>query len=110
MGIERKLIPCEPDDPNRCQAMGMNKEGQCKFLAVEGQKNCPAHQGLQMAARADKAKLHDYRLRQWQDRLNEFSESENEGKLVFYVSSSKKSLINARTVTICCSTVVNSVT
>lgn len=75
--IERKLIPCEPDDPHRCQAQGDVNEGQCKFLAVEGQIYCPKHGGTQLQQRVEKKKVHDYRLQLWQERLDEFTESDN---------------------------------
>lgn len=77
MSIERKLIPCEPDDPHRCQAKGDIKEGQCPFTAVEGEIYCPKHNGTQMQARKALQRVHDYRLQIWQERVTEFSESEN---------------------------------
>lgn len=76
MPVERKLIPCEEDDPHRCIAQGMQNEGQCKFLAVEGQKYCPCHGGINAAMKVEKKKIHDYRLQAWQARLDEFSESD----------------------------------
>ncbi len=77
MPVEQKLITCEPDNPNRCQAQGGNKEGQCIWLAVEGEKYCSMHGGTKQSARKEKKKIHDYRLQLWQTRLDEFAESDN---------------------------------
>lgn len=77
MHTERKLIPAEPDSPNRCQAKGDIGEGQCIFEAVESQKYCPKHGGTKAAERDEKHRVHDYRIRIWQTRLDEFAESNN---------------------------------
>lgn len=73
MPIEQKLIRCEPDDPNRCQSTG--KQGQCPYLAAEGLKYCLRHGG-RLPAMQEKQKIKQYRLQVWQERLDEFTESD----------------------------------
>lgn len=87
---ERKLYNCEPDDPLRCQSVGTGGEGQCRFLSYKGifqagyleydpdfadSDRCPKHAG----SKKDKVRkrLHNYRLEVYQQRLNEFAESEH---------------------------------
>jgi hypothetical protein len=77
MAIEQKLFKCEPSDPNRCTAKGDGGEGQCVFLAVEGQKTCAKHAGLLGQKRLEQKRVSDYRLQQWQSRVDEFSASDN---------------------------------
>lgn len=73
--IEHKLKRCEPDAPNRCQAIHKT-HGQCPYSAVEGSKYCQRH-GANKHFEAEKKKtLNMYRLQIWQQRLEEFAESE----------------------------------
>lgn len=64
---------CIPNDPNRCQASGLG--GQCPYKAKDGIKFCPRH-----AASADhlaaKAAANQYRLAQYQERMAEFTTSD----------------------------------
>lgn len=92
--IERRLVEAEPSDPMRCQGPGSGGEGQCRYLSVQGLKrdghledvderdiegavNCPKHGGRHTVAANGKQRLYDYRLEVWQNRLDEFTESEN---------------------------------
>lgn len=36
---------CKPDDPQRCQSV--TKDGQCRYLSVEGSEHCAYHSGNQ---------------------------------------------------------------
>jgi hypothetical protein len=78
MAIEQKLIKVkELDDPRRCQAPGAMGEGQCEFLSVEGFKYCEKHGGTSQTTIAERKRVHDYRLKAWQTRIDEFAESNN---------------------------------
>jgi len=72
MAIEHKLQRCPEDDPNRCQATG--KFGQCPYLAVANSKYCHRHGGNKANNVAFAGS--QYRLEVWQQRVNEFSQSE----------------------------------
>ena len=73
----RKLVPIEgPGDPERCPSPGERGEGQCTFKKVPGAKHCPKHGGLNAEKRAAKERVHDYRLQIWQERVDEFAESD----------------------------------
>ena len=72
--IEKKLHHCEEDDPNRCQAVG--KSGQCPYLSVEDEKYCQRHGGNRNAMLKEKKRANQYRLQIWQQRLEEFSQSD----------------------------------
>lgn len=65
----------EADDPRRCQAV-ISTKGQCFIIAVEGSKFCPAHGGGKAAEQAEKETLRMYRLKKYQARLSEFSDSD----------------------------------
>lgn len=71
--MENKFQRCAPDDPNRCQCVGKN--GQCPYLSVPGQTRCHRHIGSQLAI-DEKKRVKQYRLQIWQERLDEFAESE----------------------------------
>lgn len=95
--IVQKLFNAEPSDPLRCQAQSKNNTGQCSFLSVAGMQrdgkldgldldperdyssaiNCPKHGGTKTADKIVRQSLHDYRLQIWQERVSEFSESDN---------------------------------
>lgn len=89
--IERKLLECQPDDPDRCQGTGQGGEGQCRYFSVKGLQReglwdpdvdvssihvCPKHGGTRMTNQQERERVHDYRLQVWQQRLDEFAESE----------------------------------
>lgn len=88
---QKKLFECYPAHPLRCQSR-MNGE-QCRFLSMKGMKEeghidasdmtdysmsvyCPKHGGFRSAKALEKRKVRNYRLQVWQERVNEFSESE----------------------------------
>ena len=73
MSIDKKLVHCEPDDPHRCQASQRN--GQCPFRAMEGFKYCARHGG-RLPGMKEKQEVKQYRLQVWQQRLDEFTESD----------------------------------
>ena len=68
------------DDPHRCMAGG--RSGRCPFKAMRDEDTgeyleyCPRHGGRVIGHRR-KAKLNAYRLQVWQERVNEFAESED---------------------------------
>ena len=68
--IENKFTRCDPEDPNRCQAVQRN--GQCPFLAVEGTKYCPRHGGILQQERDNKEKATNYKLNRYKARFIEF--------------------------------------
>ena len=97
---EKLLFEAEPDDPDRCQADGSGGEGQCRYLSLKAlvqrqlvdslpysddevvnSKNCPKHGGYSAANAIQRRKLNDYRLQVWQERVNEFAESEQVNNL-----------------------------
>lgn len=69
-----KPIPCEPDDPNRCQ--GIHRNGQCRYKAIPTRKYCAMHGG----ARGRKATLQvmkrQYQLAKWQDTVDAFADDD----------------------------------
>lgn len=95
MHIQHKLITCEPEDPLRCQSSGQHGAGQCEWLSLAGMQRdgrldpaeygtedvshitrCPKHGGLRQIKKDERKRVHDYRLQVWQERINEFAESE----------------------------------
>jgi CHAD domain-containing protein len=91
MQIQRKLFRVEPGDSFQCQSQGAN---QCPYMSVAGMvknghwegiapedaehaHNCPRHAGFEQASGHAAKRSHDYRLQVWQERLDEFTESEN---------------------------------
>lgn len=76
MPIERKMIKCDPADPNRCQGREGPGGGQCTFLAVPNQLYCLKHGGAAHEAIAEKKRVSLYRLQKWQERVDEFASSE----------------------------------
>lgn len=77
--IEKKLQRCEPEDPNRCQGVGQH--GQCPYRADEGSKYCQRHGSNKTFESQRKRSLNMYRLQIWQQRLEEFAESEQSTSL-----------------------------
>lgn len=72
MADPSKYQRVEDDDPKRCQ--GVTNKGQCQFKATEGAKFCNMHGGLD-STRERKA-IRNFRLTQWQDRINEAADSQ----------------------------------
>lgn len=67
-----------PEHPNRCTAMTRN--GQCVFLALQLSNGdyaatCKMHNGTISQKNLDKEALSNYRLHQWQSRLDEKRDS-----------------------------------
>lgn len=75
MPVESKLEKVASNDPNRCQAI-IGQGGQCEYRAEPNSQYCIRHGGNKGNFAAEKRRLHDYRLQQWQQRLNEFAASE----------------------------------
>lgn len=88
---EQKLFRCEPDDPGRCQGMGLH--GQCGYLSVEacvergllpnipvsesqGVDRCMRHAANSTLEANRKRNLTNYRLGVWEQRVKEFAEDE----------------------------------
>lgn len=74
MPIEKKLHRCEPDDPHRCQGVG--KSGQCPYLAEPDNIYCLRHGGNKKAFHEKVKRANLYRLQVWQERLEEFADSD----------------------------------
>jgi hypothetical protein len=73
--IEHKLVRCENlSDTDRCQSTG--SQGQCPYKVVPGFQYCPRHAGVSIKA-DEKRRASQYRLQVWQQRMNEFAESED---------------------------------
>lgn len=62
-----------PDDPERCQ--GLNHQGQCTNKAVPGGTFCMAHGGNKQLENQEKEKVRNYRLGQFQARLERMADS-----------------------------------
>lgn len=60
-------------DPNRCQ--GNDIHGQCMFMAKHGFKYCAKHNAAGAAAVIRK-EIRNYRLTQWQARMEEFADND----------------------------------
>ena len=67
------IRPCEPDDPNRCQATSAN--GQCTNLSVKNGRVCLVHGGNKVIEKQNKDGLKNYRLTKYSQRVSEFSNS-----------------------------------
>ena len=77
--FEQSLVRVSPDDPNRCQAKG--QKGQCPFRSVEGTKYCARHSGKSKQTRQNQEYISNYRLQQYQHRLEELGSSEQSKSL-----------------------------
>ena len=64
----------EPDDPNRCQSIGMGGN-QCINVATPGSKYCHCHNGNRTAIAADRLSLKNYRLNKFYLRAQEMGEA-----------------------------------
>jgi len=72
--IEAKLHLVDEHDPRRCQ--GVQKDGQCKYAAMEGSNFCPRHGGNKAIEAAEKESLRQYRVAKWQQRIGEFADDD----------------------------------
>lgn len=73
-----KFERCEPEDPDRCQAVG--KEDQCPYLSLQGSKFCPRHGGNRAHNSQASVNLRNLRLTRvhaYTERAKELGESEN---------------------------------
>lgn len=71
--VEHKLIRVEhPADPERCQSNGAT--GQCPFKAVPGTNNCSRHSGRSNSTENDTNIARTYKLKRFQERINQFSD------------------------------------
>lgn len=71
---ETKFTVCDPTDPNRCQGIRQGESGgQCVYLAVPGCKFCLMHGGGTQANENKKAKLKNYQLTQYAERVGDLS-------------------------------------
>lgn len=75
MPIEQKLerVPYQ-DHPDRCSGVGQH--GQCPYFKVPGTKFCHRHGFNSQEQKQEAASLRLYRLSKWQNRVNEFADSE----------------------------------
>lgn len=72
--VDNKHIRCELDSPDRCQAVG--SQGQCRYQAIEGAKNCLMHGGsIPSKSLQDKSKR-AYQLAKWQDGVDSFADED----------------------------------
>lgn len=62
------------DDPNRCQQV-IPSVGQCRCIAIEGQKFCESHGGFACRRTEEQRNLKNYRLAKWNARADELVES-----------------------------------
>jgi hypothetical protein len=63
------LNKCEPDSPDRCQAV--HNGGQCIWKACEGSKYCEAHGGNKAIEAKEKESMRNYQLTKWQARIDQ---------------------------------------
>lgn len=71
--MENKFTRVAETDPDRCQ--GVFRGGQCPYKAHPGSKYCLMHGGNKAAESARKKDIHDFKLTQWQERMDEFAGS-----------------------------------
>lgn len=66
---------CKPDDPRRCQSV--TRDGQCRYLSVDGSEHCSHHNGNQRGGnqleqkRKDRYLIDQADLRQSYERFND---------------------------------------
>ena len=77
-----ECVKSDDHDPLRCQASHADM-GQCTYLSMEGMdpvkyagiKNCPQHGGQRAATLKERKDSKVYRLQVWQQRVDEFMET-----------------------------------
>lgn len=75
MAIDIDKVPY-PEHPDRCKGMGTT--GQCNNMAaVAGGRYCKLHGGAQEMKAEKEKRTRMYRLQKWQERLDEFAESDD---------------------------------
>lgn len=73
--IEHKLKKVEfPNDPKRCQANV--KQGQCPFEALDNFNYCKMHARGFTETKKEQDGIRNYRLGQWQGRVNELADNQ----------------------------------
>lgn len=65
------IVHVADDDPTRCQAITAN--GQCRIQRTEGSQYCTMHGGADSQSVKQRI-FRQYRLAQWQQRVDEFSD------------------------------------
>lgn len=75
MAIESKLQRVAEDDPMRCQSTFAG--GQCPYKRMDGSQYCAMHGGNKAIDSARKRSVHDYKLQQWQERVDELAGSQH---------------------------------
>lgn len=74
MAIDNKFERVTDEfDPMRCQ--GSTTRGPCPYKATVAGQFCPMHSGGSLAHHARKEAVRNFRLTQWQSRVNEFADS-----------------------------------
>ncbi len=81
---EHEMRKVEVDDPHRCQASAA-KYGQCQFMSMAGLYPdeskyvgvcyCPQHSGPRIGMSNERKAVSKYKLQLWQQRLEEFTET-----------------------------------
>jgi len=73
-----KFERCEPEDPDRCQAVG--KSDQCPYKSMDGSKFCPRHGGNKAGNKEEKVQLRNLRITRayrYAERAKELGDSEH---------------------------------
>lgn len=70
-----KMERVKEDDPLRCQAV--TNMGQCPYKRIEHSEYCIMHGGIKAQERHKKHQYHDYRIQQWQERVDELAGSQH---------------------------------
>lgn len=70
------LIHCDKTNPNCCLTC-LEKDNTAVYEAIEGTTMCPMHGGNSQLESLRKKSANQYRLQIWQQRVNEFTESEH---------------------------------
>ena len=72
--MENRFVRVAEDDPTRCQ--GVFKGGQCPYGAMHPSKYCTMHGGNVDPNKIKAKAVHDFRLTQWQERVDTFAGSQ----------------------------------
>lgn len=85
-----KLEVVADNSPRRCQEV--TGIGQCKFKTIDGADRCPVH--FRHSGHVDKKKKHQYLLAYWQNRVDEFADSDDIKSLAGEIGVLKMTLEN----------------
>ncbi len=66
---EHEMIPAKKEDPNCCS------DDYCSWKAVPGTTKCKMHGGISILEKTNALNVRNYRLGQWNARVNEFAKS-----------------------------------